>query len=200
MDIYRSRIIIDRDMRDLVETNKLYEIVKYYGGYLHYCKTPKTEEKTYNEFYNNNCETMGKIFINLANASAKSHFSRRGVSGRRMRQMLITKGGKRVIAYEWISEYVEYILERCIESDELRIKVLEIMYKDCYYCREQENIEEWKKLCAKRLLGFQYTLLNEVGKRKVKASDSALENIYSVINSNFINIIVESCPIIMKKC
>lgn len=198
MDKYRSRII-DRDMKDLVETNKLYEIVKYFGGYLFYCKTPKTEEKSYDEFYNNKSDVMGKIFINLANANAKKYFDRYGVSGRRMRQMLITKGGKRVKAYEWISEYVEYILEKCIESDELRLKVLEIMQKDCYYCCEQDDLVEWKRLCAKRLLGFQYTLLNEVGKRKVKASNSALENIHTVINSNFINIIVENCPVIMNK-
>lgn len=198
MYIYRSRRK-DRDMRDLVETNKLYEIVKYYGGYLYYCKTPDTEEKTYDEFYNNKNSIMYNIFINLANADAKKHFARHGVSGTRMRRMIITKGGKVVRSYEWISEYAEYILDKCIENDELRSKMLYIFHEDCDYCLEQGETTEWKILCTKRLLGFQYTLLNEVGNRKTKASESALANIHALENSNLINGIIESCPVIINK-
>lgn len=198
MDIYRSRRK-DRDMRDLVEANKLYEVVKYYGGYLHYCKTPDTKEKTYDEFYDNKNKAMEKIFINLANADAKKYFNRYGVSGTRMRRMLITKGGKMVRAYEWISEYVEYILDKCIENDVLKNGVLNILHDGCSYCQEQMELAEWKILCAKRLLGFQYTLLREVSKRRSKVAESALENIHVVENSNLINGIIETCPIIINK-
>lgn len=197
MDKYISRWK-DRDMRGLVETNKLYEIVKYYGGYLHYCRTPKTEEKTYAEFYKNNNKRMEKIFINNANANAKKYFNRYGITGTRMRQMLITKGGKRVRAYEWLFEYVEYILKQSMENSELKEEVLQILQKDCDYCFGKKNLMEWKILCAKRLLGFQYMLLQEVGERKVKVSESALNNICAVENSNLIERIIENCPTIIN--
>lgn len=197
MDIYRSRRK-DRDMKDLVETNKLYEIVRYYGGYLYYCKMPQIKE-TYDEFYTNNKDAMRYIFINLANAEAKRYFNRYGISGIRMRRMLITKHGKMIRSYEWIAEYVEYILSKCIGNNTLYNTVLHIMYHDCCYCIDQKEILEWKVLCIKRLLGFQYTLLREVGNRKDKISESALQNIQILKNSNFIEKIIENCPIIKEK-
>lgn len=198
MDIYRSRRK-DRDMRDLVETNKLYEIVKYYGGYLYYCKTPDIEEKTYDEFYKNKNDYMYNIFINLANADAKKHFNRYGVSGTRMRRMLITKGGRMVRAYEWISEYVEYILDKCLGNDELKNGVLDLLHDGCDYCQEQAEFIVWRTLCTKRLLGFQYTLLKKVGERNTRVSESALANMHVIENSNLINGIIESCPTIIDK-
>lgn len=198
MDIYRSRWR-DRDMRGLVESNKLYDVVKYYGGYIYYCKTPGTEEGTYDEFYDKRNNAMGKIFINLANADAKKHFNRPGVSGTRMRRMLITGGGKIVRAYEWISEYVEYILNKCIKNDELRAGTLYILHSGCGYCEEYVEDIEWRTLCTKRLLGFQYTLLREVGRRNSRVSESAEANIYALENSDLIDGIIESCPAIINR-
>lgn len=198
MDIYRSRWR-DRDMRDLAGSNKLYEVVKYYGGYLYYCKTPKAEERTYDEFYNKRNNAMEKIFINLANADAKKHLDEPGVSGTRMRRMLITGEGKIVRAYEWISEYVEYILDKCIGNDVLKDGTLYILHSGCDYCEEYEESNDWRTLCTKRLLGFQYTLLREVGRRNSRVSESAAANIHVLENSDLINGIIGSCPVIIDK-
>lgn len=195
MDRYRSRWK-DKDMRMLNETNCLYDIVRYYGGYLWYCKYEN--EGAFNAFYYHKKDIMKDIFINQANADAKKYFNTHGISGRRMRRILITGKNKMVRSYGWLSKYVEYILGKCIENDELKDRVLHILQDDCGYCKEQMDIKEWKVLCAKRLLGFQYTLLKEVSERKTKVSESALENINIVENSILLNEIIESCPIVMK--
>lgn len=195
MDKYKSRWK-DKDMRVLEEENKLYEIVKYYGGYRWYCEN--VNEGAFYAYYNLKNESMKNIFINTANAEAKKYFDKVGISGRKMRKLLITGKGKSPVSYEWISDYADYILGKCLEEPSLKNKVLEIMHIGCVECVGRSDSEELKMLCTRRLLGFQYTLLLDVSNRGFKNALSAKNNIRKMEKSEFIQDCITSCETVIK--
>lgn len=198
MITYKSRWK-DRGLRDFSGVNVLYEVVRYYGGYLWYCENISQDVTAYPEFYYDNKDRMQWKFINKANKNAREYFSKIGISNTKMRRMLITGAGKTVKSYEWIFEYVDYILKQSTENDFIRDQVFHIIQEGCDYCNNQAGIEEWKVMCSKRLLGFQYELLNNVSGRKTRASESALRNMNEIENSVFISKIMKRCPVVMKK-
>ena len=193
---YKSRWR-DRDLRDLDGTNKLYDVVKYFGGYLWYIEN--INEGAYDAFFWKNHDKMKYIFINKANAEAKKYFGKKQYSGRKMRQMLITSKGNSVISYEWISNYVEYILNNCFNNQEIKERVINIIQEDCDYCVNRRKSDEWKVFCTKNLLGFQYNLLNEISGRGVRASKSASENISIIENSHLISEVIDNCKITIER-
>lgn len=190
MDKYASRWG-DKDLRRLETTNCFYEIVRYYGGYLWYCD--KYNEDAFETFYYLNRDNMKQIFVNRANADAKRYFGNNYISGRKMRKILITGKNRMVRSYEWVSQYVEYILNKCMENEMLIKTTLKIVQEDCEYCKDWVVSDMWKTLCAKRLLGFQYTLLREVSERGTRVSASALTNIEEIENSEGVKKIIKSC-------
>lgn len=191
MDKYKSKKQ-DRDLRETDGANKLCEVVKYYGGYLWYKEN--INEGAYDAFYWHNSDAMKYIFINKANAEAKLFFNNRQISGSKMRKMLITSKGKIVKSYEWIYDYVEYMLNKCFMDQIIRNKVNNLILENCDYCENQGSIDAWKILCARNLLGFQYDLLKEISERGVKVSKSASKNLSRLHNSRLINAVIESCP------
>jgi hypothetical protein len=194
MITYKSRWG-DKELRDFSGSNTLYEIVKYYGGYLWYFQNENQDIVAYNAYYYHNKDKMKHKFINTANADAKRYFSRRSISGCKMRRILITGAKHSVKSYEWLSEYVDYILKQCMENEFLRDNTLHIIYDSCNNCENQTNLDEWRIMCVKRLLGFQYKLLNNVSGRNVKASKSAKKNMDALENSAFVTEIIRQCSI-----
>lgn len=181
----------DIGMRELEEKNMLYEIVRYYGGYLWYCQN--VNENAYEAYYNHKKDMMSNIFINTANADAKKHFNKVGISGTKMRRLLMTGKGKRVISYEWISDYVKYIVTKCLVENTLRERTYSIIHNGCTYCANRTNFEEWIVLCVKRLLGFQYVLINNISQRETRKAKSAKHNIEKIEESQYMKDIIYSC-------
>lgn len=177
--------------RDLEETNKLYEIVKYYGGYLWYYQN--VNEGAFEAFYNHREKKMGSKFINTANADARQYFHKKSISGTKMRRLLITGKGKRVTTYEWLPEYVEYFISKCLENELLEKRVYSILQIDCTYCADRLELEERKILCTKRLLGFQYVVLNKTSAEIKKGTEWMRKNTKEIENSDVIDKLVDSC-------
>lgn len=191
MITYRSRWT-DRDLNRLEETNKLYEIVKLYGGYLYYINNENQGE--FKAYYYHNEWKMRYIFLNTANADAKKHFNKLCISGTKMRKLLQTSR-KIIKSYGWMPQYVEYVLEKCFNNDELKDKMIEYLQEDCEYCENEREFDVWKALCAKRLLGFQYDLLSEISQRRTKKSFRAMNDLKRVEDSAVLKNVIMTCPI-----
>lgn len=180
-------------LREMAGTNKLYDIVEYYGGFLWY--TENVNEGAFEAFYNNRHHSMTNVFINRANAEAKKYLSKNisRISGRKMKHFLITGRNKRIVSYEWIADYAEYILNECYNNELLVNKVNNILMKGCIYCIKREDFENQIIACAKRLLGFQYDLLHEVKGRENMTAQRAQNTIDKILEYNCWQKIVSTC-------
>lgn len=183
------------DLREMEGTNKLYDIVEYYGSFLWYREN--MDEGAFEAFYNNTHENMKNIFINRANAEAKKYLSVNipKISGRKMKRFLITGHNKRVVSYEWIVNYVEYILNECVNNEILVGRVMRIMNDDCNYCVDAYNIKCRIVACSKRLLGFQYELLHEVSKRGNMTAQKATKTMEKIEENRCWQSIISQCNV-----
>lgn len=86
---FRSRIY-EWDLYGLTEWNKLYEIVKLFGGYRWYKE--QVDESAFTAFYNRMNQVMKHVFVNKANAELRTYFFQRGmfISSNKMKKLLIT--------------------------------------------------------------------------------------------------------------
>lgn len=183
------------DLREREETNKLYDIVEYYGGYLWY--RDNVNQGAFEKFYNNTYESMKNIFINRANAEVKKHLSTDicCISGRKMKRLLITGHNKRIVSYEWITDYVEYILNECLTNGILADRVTTIIRDSCIYCIGIEEKGCRIVACTRRVLGFQYDLLDVVSRRGNTTAQKANRVMEKITSNNFWENIVLKCNI-----
>ena len=186
----------DKGFRESLR-NMLYQIVLCYGGYVYY-QNHSDKKEEYQTFFKDNSEKMYRIFINSANSDAKKYFLSKGyngISGTKMRKLIMSKRGVMAVSYDWINKYVEYIIGRCMGIKELNSMVKTIITKECNICTNHEEHEEWMALCLNRLLGFQYDLLIDVEERGTQKSIIAERILREMRASNYLNQIVNDCHI-----
>ncbi|MDO5573742.1 MAG: hypothetical protein Q4G60_07170 [bacterium] len=182
----------ERDMTNAHEQNNLYEIVKLYGAYLLYIRTGCRD--SFDVFFEVRNQYMSKSFINCANADAKAHLSYiRGISGNKMRKLLITNKNKPIVSYDWIYLYFEYILNECNKIDALEKNVKKIMSVNCYECLHVMNLNISKALCSKHLLGFQYMFLHHRSTGSLRSANNIKNILMNIENSSNILEIIQIC-------
>lgn len=183
------------DLRKMAETNKLRDVVKYYGGYLWY--TEKLNGGAFDAFYKNTNESMANIFINRANAKVKKHLASDipYMSGRKMKRFLITGYNKRIVSYDWMVNYVEYILNECFNNETLVDRVKSIVTDECLYCIRIDEMRQRIIACSKRLLGFQYDLLQEVSCRGNRMAQRAKKTMDKIAEFDCWKSIISQCSV-----
>lgn len=138
MVTYWSRIFA-RDLFEKKEINKLYEIVYLYGTYLYYKE--EEIEKDFLSYYKENRSFNRDCFINTANRKATEYFDNFFISSRKMRRLIISSNRVVKRSYDWMPEYVNFILAECMNVDELREIIVNDIFTACGRCRDIIDVD-----------------------------------------------------------
>lgn len=190
MITYRSRWS-ERYMFSEKEKNKLYEIVCLYGAYLYYID--EINEQAFTAFFNATKEKGAYCYINAANRKAKKYFHNILISSTKMKKLIATSNHKIAKSYDWMPEYVNFILNECMCIEELKQYIINYIFKDCDNCKDTNDISVYEENCEMELLGFQYLLLDNIAISNQKKSVGAMECINKVRDNDNLKIIIQNC-------
>jgi hypothetical protein len=191
--IFRTRWY-DRDFYKLQEENLLSHIILIYGAYLIY-STKIDDMSSFLSYYNKNKNTMKYIFINTANGQIKTLLRDHGikVSGRKLRQLYFTNKNRVVRSYTWINDFLLLLFEKIEENSLLYDLIIQQYLYDCLYCKNESDLKYILLCCTKKILGFQYGILNRFSKYSTKKGLCAKECLESILNSKYMMHLQTSC-------
>lgn len=174
------------------EKNILYDIVYLYGAYIKY--TQEINEDAFTAYFNITKNEDRPSCINAANAQARKYFNKLYISSNKMRKLIITSKRKVAKSFDWMPRYVDFILSECLKVEELKEYIINYILKPCDKCVGKTDMDVYIYKCVRKILGFQYILLDNISSFENRRRESAKKCIEELeMNSNLYTLI-ETCP------
>lgn len=192
----------ERDFYELEEKNILSEISVLYGAYLKY-NSMIDDNSSFPSYYEKNKTKMKEIFINITNRQIKRILKEQGIhsSGKKMRRLYYTGKNKIVQSYSWVDSFFVALFKQIVHNDTLMQIIYEQFLPNCKICSNESDVNYIYICCTKKILGFQYSLLNKFSKNTIykKKKKEAKRCLTAIITSKEIQTIKESCFLYKEK-
>lgn len=174
------------------EKNTLYDIVYLYGAYIKYVQ--EINEGAFIAYFNKVKGDERHSFINAANKRAREYFDNIFISSRKMLKLVITSNKKVAVSYDWMPEYVDFILSECLKVEELKEYIVDYILKPCDKCINKADVDVYIYKCVRKILGFQYILLDNISSFENRRKEGAKECIEKIEKNSNLHTLIEVCP------